>query len=184
MALNVIVCIPACRCVYQCSGGVVMYTEQVTTQPLPEREDWPCSMVGFVINGGGVQEGWSMINWAQDLICNILMKMKRGSRVVLCASDSCVCSCFWGMEGCMVRTQCPFDCMCSYTGVYLSKWSCVRAYAWWFFFLSSPFSIFCKTQVYKCTNHLTLPRTKLQFTVELLIKFKLPLPEGNDIVLQ
>lgn len=162
MALNVIVCIPACRCVYQCSGGVVMYTEQVTTQPLPEREDWPCSMVGFVINGGGVQEGWSMINWAQDLICNILMKMKRGSRVVLCASDSCVCSCFCGMEGCMVRTKCPFDCMCSYTGVYLSKWSCVRAYAWWFFFYLVPFPYFVKLnsnrhsffslQVYKSFN--------------------------------
>lgn len=141
-----------------------MYTEQVTTQPLPEREDWPCSMVGFVINGGdGVQEGWSMINWAQDLICNILMKMKRGSRVVLCASDSCVCSCFWGMEGCMVRTKCPFDCMCSYTGVYLSKWSCVRAYAWWFFFFNLlPFPYFVKLnsnrhsffslQVYKSFN--------------------------------
>lgn len=34
------------------------------------------------------------------------------------------------------------------------------------------------------TNHLTLPSTKLQFTVGLLIKFNLTLPEGNDIVLQ
>lgn len=67
-----------------------MYTHLVTTQPLPGKkktktvsEAWPCSMVGLVINRGAVQEGCRMINWAQDPICNVLMKMKRGRRAVL-----------------------------------------------------------------------------------------------------
>ena len=66
--------------------GVGVRTHPVTTQPLPERkvpEAWPCGMVGLVINRGAAQEGCRMINWAQDLICNVLMKMKRGWRVVL-----------------------------------------------------------------------------------------------------
>lgn len=47
MALNVIVCIPACRCVYQCSGGVVMYTEQVTTTTPPRKR-------GLTLQYGGL----------------------------------------------------------------------------------------------------------------------------------
>ena len=35
-----------------------------------------------LINRGAVQQDCTVINWAQDLICSVLMKMKRGSGVV------------------------------------------------------------------------------------------------------
>lgn len=171
--------------------GVGMCTHPVTTQPLPERkvpEAWPCSMVGLVINRGAVQEGCRMINWAQDLICNVLMKMKRGWRVVP-EWWWYVCMCYGGWKTVRYFNE-AF--ICWYTacadGLVLV---CVTTLS----FSSPPPSLsnikaqhwqnrrIQTSSLYQRRNHLTLPSTKLQFTVGLLIKFNLTLPEGNDIVL-
>ncbi|CAL8243396.1 unnamed protein product [Lota lota] len=40
-------------------------------------------LVVVLINRGAVRQDCTVINWAQDLICSVLMKMKRGSGVVL-----------------------------------------------------------------------------------------------------
>lgn len=115
-----------------------------------------------------------------------MKRMKRGRRVVCAVGEGRQRGTLMKPEG---KQVCQVDCMnlCTY-----SKCACVDGPVW--IYMTTPSSHFlalnstlAKIQIsslYQCTNYLTVPSAKLEFTVGLLIKFNVTLPEGNDIVLQ
>lgn len=57
----------------KCIRGVLAHPPPTQSRPGPARQT-----TELLINGGAVKGSRRVINWAQDLICNVLMKWERG----------------------------------------------------------------------------------------------------------
>lgn len=57
----------------ECIRGVLAHPPPTQSRPGPARQT-----TELLINGGAVKGSRRVINWAQDLICNVLMKWERG----------------------------------------------------------------------------------------------------------